>query len=148
MSLVNCYELVKEILDETFDSIDGADQAAKDKAVTRSLTRMSAAYSDLATTGGPDYSQPQCRVGYIFRYVTSHANLVYAVLNHCPATRALFKEEREKLTISCLGGGPGSDLLGVIKLLLAKRGSGEKMPQVLAYICDREQMWMDSWGDD
>jgi hypothetical protein len=145
MSLVNCYELVKLVLDDTYSAIDGTDDAEKDAAVKEGLAKMSAAYSTLTTSGGPDYSEPASRVGYIFRYVTSHANLVYSVLNMTAETRALFTKEREKLTISCLGGGPGSDLLGVIKLLLAKRE--EETPQVVAYICDREEMWMDSWGD-
>lgn len=145
MALVNCYELVKTILDETFSAIEGADQVERDKAVKGALAKMSTAYSSLTTSGGPDYSEPASRVAYIFRYVTSHANLVYSVLNACPQTRALFTNEREKLSISCLGGGPGSDLLGVIKLLLAK--AGERTPRILAYICDREAMWMESWGD-
>lgn len=142
MVLVNCYELVKQVMDETYDAIDGTD-AEKDKAVKDALAVMSTAYGNLTTGGGPDYGEPASRLGYIFRYVTSHANLVSSLLQQSGETLDLFK--REELTITCIGGGPGSDLLGIIKVLLMR--SSQRTPRILAYICDREKMWMDSWGD-
>jgi len=143
MTLVNCYELVKLVLDDTYSAIEGKTDAEKEAAVKGGLAKMSAAYGNLTNGPGPDYSEPASRVGYIFRYVTSHANLVYLLLRTTTETLGLF--ERDELAITCVGGGPGSDLLGVIKLLLSR--AKEKTPRVMTYICDREKMWIDSWGE-
>jgi hypothetical protein len=142
MALVNCYELVKLVLDDTYSAIEGTD-TEKEAAVKEALRRLSSAYGKLTTQPGPDYSEPAARVGYVFRYVTSHANLVYLLLRTRKETRDLF--DRAELSITCIGGGPGSDLLGVIKLLLSQES--EKTPRVMTYICDLEKMWIDSWGD-
>jgi hypothetical protein len=146
MARVKCFELVKEVLDETYDEIEGTEEE-KDDRIKKALGYLTDWYHrKLVGYGGPDYADPVLRFAYIFKYVTSHANLVYSFLQYEEDVLDLLK--REQVTITCLGGGPGSDLLGILKLLLSRRRKeGEKTQKVLAYICDREQAWSDSWGD-
>jgi hypothetical protein len=51
--------------------------------------------------------------------------------------------DQQTLTISCVGGGPGSDLLGVLKYLLGT----EKKPKIYFYLLDKEEAWCESWAD-
>jgi len=55
--------------------------------------------------------------------------------------RSLF--DGEALDVACLGGGPGSDLLGILKYMIAR---GKKCP-LTCYLFDKERAWGDSWGD-
>ena len=51
-----------------------------------------------------------------------------------------------KLVVTCLGGGPGSELVGGLLQYLteAKKSAVET---VTAYLCDREQAWADCWTE-
>jgi hypothetical protein len=47
------------------------------------------------------------------------------------------------VNLSCVGGGPGSDLLGVLKYV-----SNLKNPPVLrCHLLDGENAWADAWSD-
>jgi hypothetical protein len=50
---------------------------------------------------------------------------------------------RQKVTAACIGGGPGSDLLGILKFIL-KRGCDLKLT---CFLFDKERAWSDSWTD-
>lgn len=47
------------------------------------------------------------------------------------------------MTVSCIGGGPGSDFLGVIQHLIDRGFAGN----LLCYLLDREETWGDNWSD-
>src|SRR5262249_13700570 len=55
--------------------------------------------------------------------------------------RELF--ERERAQVACIGGGPGSDLLGVLKHV--QRADNE--PRLKFFLYDREESWSESWRD-
>ncbi|WP_437784498.1 hypothetical protein [Sorangium sp. So ce1097] len=138
--MIGVFDLVNEVLEETYQEIPGT-EAAKDTAIKDALETMSRKYGNLKFGGGPDYASPVVRFGYIFRYVTCHSNLIPDRISLCPDLAELF--ERDKVSVTCLGGGPGSDVVGILSYLL----SHGKNPAILFYICDRERHWMDSWGD-
>ena len=58
--------------------------------------------------------------------------MVYDFINRNPTLSNLFDEEF--LKISCIGGGPGSDLLGVFKYVL----NHEKSPDLFFHLLDKE----------
>src|SRR5262245_38724266 len=64
----------------------------------------------------PDYSTPEAKFAYIFRYTTAHADFLDAVIRQCAEIGAQTKQP--SLIVSCIGGGPGSDILGFVKYLL------------------------------
>jgi len=72
-------------------------------------------------------------------YVTSHANLVSTIITNSSDLSVLF--DKEKIAVACLGGGPGSDFLGVLKYLML---NGKK-PSVRFQLCDKEKTWAESW---
>lgn len=143
MATINVYELVKQILDETYEELGGT-ATERDTRIKAALSRLSQTYAGLKLNPGPSYDNAATRFAYIFCYVTSHANLLSDLLNK-PAIRELFRQNQ--FSISCIGGGPGSDVVGIIKRLLKMYDDKEEIPRVQVYLCDREKRWMDSWGD-
>ncbi len=137
---MNCFQLVRMVLDEAYGEIPGS-EAQRDAAIKAGLKEMQTRFRNLLRNEGPDYSDPVVRFGYVYKYVTCHANLVFRRIASEPILQEVF--DRPDVTLTCLGGGPGSDLLGVIKYL---QHHG-KRPLVTCNICDREPQWMDTWQD-
>ena len=55
----------------------------------------------------------------------------------------LFKGD--SLRLSCIGGGPGSDVIGVLKYL--SDYPNEPTKKITCYLLDREQAWADTWTE-
>lgn len=139
-SRVNTFQLIKSVLDEAYQAIPGT-EPIKDAAIQQALTGLRTEYRDLLNNGSLDYSDPVRRFAYIFCYTTSHANLVYGRISASRQLQQLF--DREKLTVSCIGGGPGSDFLGILKYCLR----AEKSLDLKCQILDRDPAWSESWSD-
>ena len=66
--------------------------------------------------GGPPLSDPAVRFAYIYKYATANANTVFDTIINIDQLKKIFDQENVK--IACVGGGPGSDLLGIYKYVL------------------------------
>ena len=89
-----------------------------------------------------DYSDPIRRFAYIYKYVTSHANYVYQLLNKNQLKIDVLSKTNLKVT--SLGGGPGSDFLGLIKYLLEL---DIKPKYFKCFLLDKEKSWSEAWDD-
>ena len=96
---------------------------------------------DVLTTGGPSYESNVTRFAYVFKYATAHADYLNTIITQSRRLSAALIQER--VDIACIGGGPGSDVLGFLKFLLSQ----ETKPQVTFFILDREAAWGDTWAD-
>ncbi|ELS32416.1 MULTISPECIES: hypothetical protein [Pseudanabaena] len=135
---MNCFQIIKFVLDEAYNQIEG-NESEKDESISEALVYLRDQYSKLLTGVTIDYSHPITRFAYIYAYVTSHANLVNTIIDKSSDLSVLF--DKEKVTVTCLGGGPGSDFLGILKYLMLN----SKNPRVSFKICDKEKAWLDSW---
>ena len=135
------FDLVKTVLDENYDKIPGTEKE-KDTSISDQLTALSAAYLNLKKKNSLDYAKAKTRFAYIYKYVTSHANLVYQRIAISKPLRKLF--EKPQVAVSCIGGGPGSDLVGILKYLA---DYGEDTPFLRCHILDGENAWADAWSD-
>lgn len=139
---MRCFEVVQRVLDVTYAQIPG-DEPARDAAIARALRDMSGKYlGSLARTGGPDFSDPVTRFAYVFGYVPAHSHWVHELLSWSPEAVALFAQPRVRVT--CLGGGPGSDLVGVLKFMAAE---GRVPPALFCEIVDGCIQWKETWSD-
>jgi len=136
---MNCFELLKTVLDDAYLEIKGSEEE-KDERISAELSRLSSQYRDLTKQSIIDYSDPVTRFAYAYSYVTSHANLVCDRIRNSTHLKTLF--ERDTIQVSCIGGGPGSDLLGILKYL-HKRTS--KL-QLTCNVFDRETAWGETWA--
>ncbi|MEW6303418.1 MAG: hypothetical protein AB1705_08110 [Verrucomicrobiota bacterium] len=137
---MNCFKLIKTVLDEAYQAIPGND-AEKDKAIAAALKELSAEYKKLQTKGCLSYTDPARRFAYLYRYTTSHANFVYSVLSGSTLAAKYFSQS--ELQLAAIGGGPGSDFLGVLKYCAA-RGFN---PTMKCLLFDRDPAWGESWQD-
>lgn len=137
---MNCFQLIKTVLDEAYAQIPGS-VAEKDEAIRTELGSLSKAYANLLNAGCIDYAEAARRFAYIYRYTTTHANLVYSLFRKCPEAGAFFKSD--KVSLCAIGGGPGSDFLGALKYCEAAALS----PELRCLLLDRDPAWGESWID-
>jgi hypothetical protein len=79
-------------------------------------------------------------LAYIYRYVAAHAYTIYALIRNTPDLSRLF--DMSKLCVCCLGGGPGSELLGILKFM----AMGKKSATLMCRVYDRQERWRESLG--
>jgi hypothetical protein len=136
-------QLIKLVLDEAYQEIKGEDDAAKDRLISKRLASLSASYGNLVdeTREEIDYSTPSCRFAYIYKYTVAHADYIKQLIGSSGPLSQLFK--KPDIAVACLGGGPGSDLLGILKHMM-QQGSKSTLT---CYLFDRERAWGDSWSE-
>lgn len=102
------------------------------------------AYGDLTDDKRvrPSYSDPATRLAYIYKYTTCHADIVCSSIRSYKELTRLFEGDGW-LKVTCIGGGPGSDLLGVLKYALIAK----KVKSIKCYLLDKESAWGDTWSD-
>lgn len=138
---MNCFQLLATVLDEVWSQMPGND-AQKTDAVHAQEQYLHQHYANLLRVNQPvNYADPATRYAYLCCYVSSHANLVADLIRNNSELSDLFEAERVQVT--CVGGGPGSDLLGVLKHL----DRVGLTPALKVYLYDREQAWSESWSD-
>jgi hypothetical protein len=138
---MKCFKVVQKVLQDTYDEIPG-DEAERDAKVTRALNELSDSYKTLLTTGGPDFSKAVTRFAYVYMYVPAHAHWVYELIQMSPEAAAVF--DSEKVRIACIGGGPGSDLVGILKYLDTR---SDDAPTIFCEIVDGCVQWKQTWSD-
>ena len=98
-------------------------------------------YALLARVNRIDHSDIVTRFAYIYKYTTSHANLVYQIVKGSRDLSRIF--DQEKVNITCIGGGPGSDFLGIFKYVML----AELRPILRCILFDKERNWGECWQD-
>jgi len=142
------FELVRQTLDKLHAScvFVYGDAATADAQIGARLAYLSQSYGDLHKQGGPaiQYADPATRFAYVFRYVASHGDFVNQILRLLRAQiqRPVFHAPHAQ--IACLGGGPGSDLIGVLKYLESM--PDEPVQELQCWQLDNEQNWQEAWA--
>jgi SAM-dependent methyltransferase len=135
-------QLIKLVLDEAYAEIPGT-EVAKDAEISAALSQLAPAYADLTNPHRKpiDYASPQARFAYIYKYTVAHADYIRQLIERNDQLRALFQSD--SVSVACVGGGPGSDLLGILKYMLRV----ESKATLTCYLFDRERAWGDSWSE-
>lgn len=138
---MHCFELLGTVLDEVWEELDGSVDD-KLKAIHAREAELRQSYRNLTNgVAKIDYSHPATRYAYLACYVSSHANMVYEAIKGSPLLKTVLSEEKVK--VACIGGGPGSDLLGVLKLV----DKLDLNPKLKFFLYDAERNWSESWAD-
>jgi hypothetical protein len=139
---VNIFPLIQVVLDELYAQISGA-ASAKDAAINDRLQDLTKTYSDLTIKRAKaiNYTDAARRFAYVYKYVTCHSNLVFTRIEDSKELKALFKND--EVQVACIGGGPGSELLGILKYC-AEYGVSPKLKFLLF---DGEIAWAETWED-
>lgn len=136
-------QLVKMVLDQAYCELPAQQESEKDRLVKAEFDRLTPAYRNLTDANRPaiNYSEPVTRFAYIYKYTVAHADYIRQLIRGCPDISSLFTQP--KVNVACLGGGPGSDLLGIMKYMI-QSSSNSKFK---CFIFDKERAWGDSWSD-
>lgn len=137
---MNCFQIIKSVLDEAYNQISG-NESEKDEKILGAIEYLREEYKRLSVQCNVNYNDPVIRFAYIYVYVTSHANLVCNLVEENSNLSDLFNNQ--KVNVACIGGGPGSDFLGILKYLMTTN----KSPNVRFQLCDKERAWAESWID-
>ncbi|MBK6687923.1 MAG: hypothetical protein IPG45_25845 [Deltaproteobacteria bacterium] len=91
-----------------------------------------------------DYQNALCRLGYLYRHAPANATLFERVLRDCPDFLLKIKERNgARLHVCSVGGGPGTELLGLSKFLLRRP---ELAPSKIQFtVLDRIPQWAETW---
>jgi hypothetical protein len=136
-------QLIKMVLDEAYQELPAEEEAEKDRLVKAEIARLTPEYRNLTDQNRPciNYSEPVTRFAYIYKYTVAHADYIRQLIGGCPTICNLFTQS--KVDVACLGGGPGSDLLGIMKHMLHVRSK----TKFKCFMFDKERAWGDSWSD-
>ncbi|WP_434300620.1 hypothetical protein [Corallococcus exiguus] len=138
---MKCFKVVQQVLDATYDEIPNKSDK-RDNEISNALKSMSDQYlNNLTTSGGPDFDDPVTRFAYVYNYVPSHAHWLYELIDWSDDAKEVFTKPKIRLT--CLGGGPGSDLVGILKYISQQ----DKQPMLFCEIIDGCIHWKQTWSD-
>ena len=139
---MNIFPLIELVLDELYAQVPGS-PSQKDKAIKDRLKDLSKTYSDLTVKrkAAIDYTDAARRFAYLYKYVACHSNLVFTRILGSKELQALFN--KNEVQVACIGGGPGSELLGILKYCIDKDIS----PLLKCLLFDGEIAWGESWED-
>ncbi len=114
-----------------------------DNKIRERLIYLSQSYRELASPGRAtvDYADPATRFAYVYSYVAAHGDYIVQILD---ANDNLGLFDNKQVRVSCIGGGPGSDLIGILKYISDRNLGVEK---IIAYLLDGEQSWSDTWTE-
>jgi hypothetical protein len=137
-------QLIKLVLDDAYCVIRAKNDAAKDNLIKAELETLKKEYAKLTNANAKpiDYRDPVKRFAYIYKYTVAHADYIMQIIRGQKALRDLLKQNT--VEVACLGGGPGSDLLGILKYMIQAR---VEKTRLTCYIFDKERAWGDSWSD-
>jgi len=137
---MNCFEIVKNVLDRSFAKIEGA-QGEKVKLIDKRINELQRAYGNLDQQDGVDYSDPITQFAYIYKYTTAHASYVCTLMGKADRKGALPTEG--KVRLASIGGGPGSDYLGFLKFYNFSMYSGIS---AVSNSFDKDSDWSYCWS--
>ncbi len=140
------FQLVKIALDELYKEAVQLYGPQADQRIMSQFQYLTTSYTQLSNVGRApiDYRDPATRFAYVYKYVASHGDYVVQILSILSIQGRVFQHETAR--VSCIGGGPGSDVLAVLKYLDDYK-SKEIVKKLVVYLLDKEQAWADTWTE-
>jgi hypothetical protein len=145
---VTIFELVRIALDELYR--EGKKQYGKrlDETIRERMRYLSDSYARLtdAKRQPVDYKDPATRFAYVYKYVAAHGDYLVQIMHGLREELGSAIFQSESVRVTCIGGGPGSDIIAVLKFL-DELAEEEPVNKVKCYLLDKEQAWADTWTE-
>jgi hypothetical protein len=111
------FELVKIALEKLYTQ--GWEQYGEniDQEIRQRIAYLSKSYDQLKDKKRKpvDYKDPATRFAYVYKYVAAHGDYVVQVMQHLRGVLKGNLFQSHNARVSCVGGGPGSDIIAVLK---------------------------------
>lgn len=142
------FELVRLALDELYAEAKETYGTKVDDRIRDRIDYLTASYSNLTKSDRKpvDYKDPATRFAYTFKYVAAHGDYLVQALRALRIQLGGNIFCKGSARITCVGGGPGSDVIGVLKYLDEYKKC-ESVSKITCYLLDREQAWADTWTE-
>lgn len=138
------FEVIKRILDRAIESYSCREQIPIqniDKQIAEHIEKTRPEW--LKPDPNINYANPLCRLGYIFAYAGANATLFEKTICRSRHLEALLREKAAgSINICAVGGGPGTELLGLTKYLLTKRIA---LREIKFTVLDIVHEWSEIW---
>ncbi len=141
------FELVKLALDELYAEGTKEYGDKLDETIMQKMANLTTSYNQLGDNGGAsiDYRDSATRFAYVFKYTASHGDYVVQMLEAARRAHKRNLFDADSVRLSCVGGGPGSDVIGVLQYL--SKYSSEPPKKMTCYLLDKQQAWADTWTE-
>jgi hypothetical protein len=138
------FELVKRALDELYVIVKSEYGDTANAAILAQFEIPSGSYGALTspTRKALNYSSAAARFAYVYTYFAAHCAWISEFLTGSEATTEALTRGAT-LRVTCLGGGPGTELIG---LLNACSSLGRTEP-LSCFLLDREDGWAETWAE-
>ena len=141
------FQLIKITLDELYEQGLREYGHELDAQIKKKMSYLSESYGNLSNSRRQpiDYRDPATRFAYVYCYVATHGDYIVQALAILRDHLAGNIFQNESARVSCLGGGPGSDILAILKYLSEQ--PSEPVKKLTCYLLDGEQAWADTWTE-
>lgn len=142
------FQLVRIALDELYKEAVAVYGPNADAEIKAKFVYLTASYGQLSSPGSApiNYKDPATRFAYVYKYVASHGDYVVKLLEILAQAFGGKIFQNDIGRVSCIGGGPGSDVIAMVKYLADSKAK-ETVKQLIVYLLDKEQAWADAWTE-
>jgi hypothetical protein len=138
------YRLISSVLADMEAELRLKHGDSLDEQIKSHLHYLQSRYKTLHDSQqGPSYSDDITQFCYVYKYVCAHADYMYKLLRWARIEEKAPLFNKSSIKVACIGAGPGSDLLGVLKYLMASKGV-EPVAHVEFDLFDKELKWIDT----
>lgn len=141
------FELVKVALDELYAEGKAEHGSSLDAKIKDQIGSLADGYKNLneSSRKAISYRDPATRFAYVLKYVATHGDYVVQLLETLRDVNGGKVFSGGAARLSCVGGGPGSDVMGILKYL--SENKKEPVEKLTCYLLDGEQAWADTWTE-
>lgn len=141
------FQLVYNTLKDLEQEISRQFGTSTDAVIKKEMDNLSAHYKKLDdTTATPiNYAPAATRFAYVYSYVAAHADYVRKVMEMVGDSLDDVLVNLPHPVVSCIGGGPGSEMLGTLQYVL--NHPRRQTQSLMYYLCDKERAWADAWSE-
>jgi hypothetical protein len=138
-------DLIKRILEEAVETYAAASGMAVSEVLGKIREHIDAtAKEHQKDEPGILYNDPLCRLGYLYRHATANATLFEWVLRDSGELRTVIRHSvGNRLNMCAVGGGPGTELLGLAKFLMLRSSGYPK--KIMFTVLDSVPQWAETW---
>lgn len=142
------FELAKIALDELYTQGREEYREDLDQKIKNSITCLHENYRQLNNVNRQpvNYRDPATRFAYAYKYVPAHGDYLVQIMERLREEAGGTIFAADGLRVSCVGGGPGSDVIAVLKYLDENKNA-EPVKNLICYLLDGEQAWADTWTE-
>jgi hypothetical protein len=139
MITIQSFEIVKPLLDEAGHRLSTG-SAQGNQFVIAAIPYLSDTYGDSVQAQTIDFSDGAIQYAYLYKYMAAHANFVCKALDFC-SNKVLPHFTGDYLNIAVIGGGPGSEALGVAMFA----DDNNLRPKLNCLMCSPQAFWQATW---